>query len=67
MYKILFTHGEQAGRQSLETVRVVTTVPDWARKVAVIMNRARCPGQQSNQQDEEAEGEMLRSAIKPLE
>lgn len=67
MYKSRLTYGEQAGSQSLGTVRVMTTVPDWAGKVAVMMNKARCPGQQSNHWDEHPEDEMPRSAVKPLE
>lgn len=38
MCKSRFTYGEQVERQSLGTVRVMTAIPDWARKAAVIMN-----------------------------
>lgn len=37
--KSRFTYGEQVGRQSLGTVRVMTAIPDWVRKVAVIMSK----------------------------
>lgn len=52
-----FTYREQALRRSLGTVRVMTVVPEWERKAAVIRKKARCPGQQSNHQDEDPEDE----------
>lgn len=55
-----FIYGEEALRQSLETVRVMTVVPEWERKVAVkkvAVKKARCPSQQLNHQDEDPEDE----------